>query len=67
MERIVDELAIRKAAEIKIAALLYKPEAYSKNIPLDYIGFNIPNNFVVGFGLDYDGFGRNLPSVYTLI
>ena len=67
LERIVDELVIRKAADIKIAALLYKPEAYSKNIPLDYIGFNIPNNFVVGFGLDYDGFGRNLPSVYTLI
>jgi len=61
LERIVDELVIRKAADIKIAALLYKPEAYSKNIPLDYIGFNIPNNFVVGFGLDYDGFGRNLP------
>jgi hypoxanthine phosphoribosyltransferase len=67
LERIVDELVIRKAAEIKIAALLYKPEAYTKNIPLDYIGFEIPNNFVVGYGLDYDGFGRNLPSVYTLV
>ena len=67
LERIVDELVIRKAAEIRIAALLYKPEAYTKDIPLHYIGFEIPNNFVVGFGLDYDGFGRNLPSVYTLI
>jgi len=67
LERIVDELAIRKAAEIKIAALLYKPEAYTKNIPLDYIGFEIPNDFVVGYGLDYDGFGRNHSSVYTLI
>jgi hypoxanthine phosphoribosyltransferase len=67
LERIVDELVIRKAAEIKIAALLYKPEAYTKSIPLHYIGFEIPNNFVVGFGLDYDGFGRNLPSVYTLV
>jgi hypoxanthine phosphoribosyltransferase len=67
LERIVDELVIRKAAEIKIAALLYKPEAYKKNIKLDYIGFEIPNNFVVGFGLDYDGFGRNLPSVYSLV
>jgi hypoxanthine phosphoribosyltransferase len=67
LERIVDELVIRKAAEIRIAALLYKPEAYTKDIPLDYIGFEIPNDFVVGFGLDYDGFGRNLPSVYTLI
>ena len=67
LERIVDELVIRKASEIKIAALLYKPDAYTKNIPLHYIGFEIPNNFVVGYGLDYDGYGRNLPSVYTLI
>ena len=67
LERIVDELIIRKAAEIRIAALLYKPEAYTKQIPLHYIGFEIPNNFVVGYGLDYDGFGRNLPSVYTLV
>jgi hypoxanthine phosphoribosyltransferase len=67
LERIVDELIIRKASEIRIAALLYKPEAYTKEIPLDYIGFKIPNDFVVGYGLDYNGFGRNLPSVYTLI
>jgi len=67
LERIVDELVIRKASEIRIATLLYKPEAYKKTIHLDYVGFEIPNNFVVGFGLDYDGYGRNLPSVYTLI
>ena len=67
LERIVDELVIRKAAEIRIAALLYKPDAYKKQIPLHYIGFEIPNDFVVGYGLDYDGFGRNLPSVYTFI
>jgi hypoxanthine phosphoribosyltransferase len=67
LERIVDELVIRKAAEIRIAALLYKPEAYTKDIPLHYIGFEIPNSFVVGFGLDYNGFGRNLPSVYSLV
>ena len=67
LERVVDELVIRKASEIKIAAMLYKPAAYTKHITLDYIGFEIPNDFVVGYGLDYDGFGRNLPSVYTLI
>jgi hypoxanthine phosphoribosyltransferase len=67
LERIVDELIIRKAAEIKIAAMLYKPAAYKKSIPLDYVGFEIPNNFVVGYGLDYDGYGRNFPSIYTLI
>jgi len=67
LERIVGELEIRKASEIRIATLLYKPDAYKKKIPLDYVGFEIPNDFVVGFGLDYDGYGRNLPSVYTLI
>jgi hypoxanthine phosphoribosyltransferase len=67
LERIVDELVIRKASEVKIAALLHKPTAYTKNILLDYVGFEIPDNFVIGYGLDYDGFGRNLPSVYSLI
>jgi len=67
LERIVDELIIRKAAEIRIACLLFKPEAYTKEINLHYVGFEIPNDFVVGFGLDYNGFGRNLPAVYTLI
>jgi hypoxanthine phosphoribosyltransferase len=67
LERVVDELIIRKAAEIRIATLLYKPAAYTKNIALDYVGFEIPNDFVVGYGLDYDGYGRNLPSVYTLV
>jgi hypoxanthine phosphoribosyltransferase len=67
LDRIVDELIIRKASEIKVAALLYKPGSYTKDIPLDYIGFEIPNDFVVGFGLDYNGYGRNLPAVYTLV
>jgi hypoxanthine phosphoribosyltransferase len=66
LERIIDELTIRKATGIKIATLLFKPKAYTKKIPLDYVGFEIPNDFVIGFGLDYDGYGRNLPSIYTL-
>jgi hypoxanthine phosphoribosyltransferase len=67
LERIMDELVMRKAAEIRVAAALFKPGAYKSNIPIDYIGFEIPNDFVVGYGLDYDGYGRNLRSVYTLI
>jgi hypoxanthine phosphoribosyltransferase len=66
LERIVDELVIRKVSGIKVATLLFKPDAYTKKIPLHYVGFNIPNNFVIGFGLDYDGYARNLPSIYTL-
>jgi hypoxanthine phosphoribosyltransferase len=67
LERIIEELIMRKAAEIRIATLLFKPSAYTKKIDLDYVGFEIPNDFVVGFGLDYDGYGRNLTSVYSLI
>jgi hypoxanthine-guanine phosphoribosyltransferase len=47
--------------------MFLKPDAFKKNIPLHYIGMEIPDNFVVGYGLDYDGYGRNNPSVYTLI
>jgi len=50
----------------KIATLFLKPEAYKKDIKLDYVGIRIPNKFIVGFGLDYDGLGRNLPEVYQL-
>jgi hypoxanthine phosphoribosyltransferase len=67
LERIVDELVIRKVSGIKVATLLFKPEAYTKDIPLDYVGFEIPNDFVIGYGLDYDGYARNLPSIYILV
>lgn len=67
MERIIGELTLRKAIDVKICTLLFKPGAYTKDIPIDYIGFEIPNNFVVGYGLDYDGYGRNLKSIYKII
>jgi adenylate kinase len=50
----------------KIATLFLKPEAYNKDLKIDYVGIRIPNKFIVGFGLDYDGLGRNLPEVYQL-
>ncbi len=50
----------------KIATLFLKPDAYKKDVKIDYIGIQIPNKFIVGFGLDYDGLGRNLPEVYQL-
>jgi len=67
LEHTVDNLIIRDAREIKIVTFLLKPGAYKKDIHIDYVGFEIPNDFVVGYGLDYNGEGRNLPSVYTLI
>jgi len=67
LERIIGELTLRKASDVKICTLLFKPEAYTRDITIDYIGFEIPNNFVVGYGLDYDGYGRNLKSIYKII
>ncbi len=56
----------KKIKHLKIATLFFKPEAYKKNIKIDYIGIRIPNKFIVGYGLDYDGLGRNLQDVYQL-
>ena len=50
----------------KIATLFFKPDAYKQDIKLDYVGIRIPNKFIVGYGLDYDGLGRNLPEIYQL-
>ena len=51
---------------LKIATLFYKPEAYKKDFKLHYVGIEIPNKFIVGFGLDYDGLGRDIPEVYQI-
>ena len=56
----------KKVKHLKIATLFFKPEAYKKDIKIDYIGIRIPNKFIVGYGLDYDGLGRNLADVYQL-
>ena len=56
----------KKVKHLKIATLFFKPEAYKKEIKIDYVGIRIPNKFIVGYGLDYDGLGRNLPDVYQL-
>lgn len=67
LERILDEVKIRKAGSVKVATLLLKPEAFRKNITVDYVGFRIPDSYVAGYGLDYEGYGRNLPSVYKIV
>lgn len=56
----------KKVKHFKIATLFFKPEAYKKDIKIDYVGIRIPNKFIVGYGLDYDGLGRNLQDVYQL-
>jgi hypoxanthine phosphoribosyltransferase len=66
MLHLMNQLQEQKPASITLVTLLYKPEALKYKINLDYIGFEIPNRFVVGYGLDYDGFGRNIPEIYQL-
>lgn len=60
------DLQAQEPASIKIASLLVKPKALKHDVPCDYVGFNIPNDFVVGYGLDYDEYGRDLPAIYKL-
>jgi hypoxanthine phosphoribosyltransferase len=60
------QLVHQQPASLKVAALLHKPEATVYPIPVDYLGFSIPNKFVVGYGLDYNGLGRNIASIYKL-
>lgn len=67
MEKVVQRLNESNVKSIKIATLFYKPEAYKKDIPLTYVGLEIPNDFIVGYGLDYNGLGRNLKDIYTWI
>ena len=66
LERIIALLEKENVATIKVATLLFKPKAYTKDIHIDFIGKSIPNDFVVGYGLDYDEIGRNLPHIYKL-
>jgi hypoxanthine phosphoribosyltransferase len=65
-QTLVELLNEKGAKEIRIATLTMKPDAYKLDLPVHYIGINIPNKFVVGRGLDYDGMGRNLPDIYQL-
>ena len=64
---ILDQLEKLKPKAVKIATLLLKPDSLQKEVQLDYVGLKIPNDFIVGFGLDYDGYGRNLIDIYTVI
>ena len=64
---LLEQLRSYNPKDIKIATLLFKPDAYEKDIKIDYIALEVPNDFLVGYGLDYDGLGRNLESIYTAV
>jgi hypoxanthine phosphoribosyltransferase len=66
IQKIKKDIEEFQPGSIKVATFLFKPEAYKGNHEINYIGFEIPNDFIVGYGLDYNGYGRNLKDIYKL-
>lgn len=67
VKHLLEMIRAKKPKDVKVATLLYKPDAFKGGYKVDYIGKEIPNEFVVGYGLDYDGLGRNLKDIYKII
>ena len=66
LDSIIRQLKAFEPAQIQIATLLFKPDACKHEFILDHVGFTIPNDFIVGYGLDYNGLGRNLEDIYSV-
>ena len=67
MKRMIESLGTRNPASVQICTLFFKPEKLQEDLTLDYVAFRIPDDFIVGYGLDYDQQGRGLKDVYTII
>ena len=67
LETIIRQLSGYEPQEIRVATFLHKPDATVKEVKLDYVGMEIPNDFILGYGLDYDGYGRNFKEIYQLV
>lgn len=67
MRMLLETLGARQPASLEVATLFLKPECLQHELPLRYVGLSIPNDFIVGYGLDFDGLGRNYPDVYKAV
>ena len=67
MQRMIESLGTRNPESVRICTLFFKPDRLKADIKLDYVAFEIPNDFIVGYGLDYDQQGRGLKDIYTLV
>ena len=66
MQRLLESIGTRAPREVFIASLLLKPEKLQVDVDVDFVAMKIPTDFIVGYGLDYDGYGRNYPNIYTV-
>ena len=66
MQRLIETLRARGPKEVRIATLLLKPDKLQVELDVNYVAMRIPADFIVGYGLDYDGFGRNYPDIYKV-
>ena len=67
MKQMIESLGTRNPESVSICTLFFKPEKLKEELNLDYVAFSIPDDFIVGYGLDYDGLGRELKDVYTIV
>ena len=67
MKRMIEQLGTRNPASVHICTLFFKPDKLKEDLKLDYVAFRIPDDFIVGYGLDYDQGGRGLKDIYTII
>lgn len=67
MQQMIATLKKHNPKDIQICSLLVKPEKLKVDLDIKYVAFNIPNDFILGYGLDYDGYGRNLKQIYTVV
>ena len=67
MKQMIESLGTRNPESVRICTLFFKPEKLKEDLDLDYVAFRIPDDFIVGYGLDYDGLGRELKDVYTIV
>lgn len=67
MQKLLELLEAQEPAEVHIATLLLKPDKLKVPLHIEYAAMQIPNDFIVGYGLDYDGFGRNYKDIYTVV
>ncbi|MBP1619002.1 MAG: hypoxanthine phosphoribosyltransferase [Bacteroidetes bacterium] len=67
MVSVIEQLKQKNPSDVRVATLLYKPNALKVELKLEYVAMEIPNDFILGYGLDYDGYGRNLSDIYKIV